>query len=83
MKKIDLYIIRKFLGTFFLSILLILMIVVVFDISERMDDFLQSKPPVKAIIVDYYMNFLPFIANRFSPLFVFISVIFFTSLKLI
>ncbi len=79
MKKIDLYIIRKFLGTFFLSILLILMIVVVFDISERMDDFLQSKPPVKAIIVDYYMNFLPFIANRFSPLFVFISVIFFTS----
>ena len=79
MKKIDLYIIRKFLGTFVLSILLILMIVIVFDISERMEDFLDRKPPVKEIIVDYYLNFIPFFVNLFSPLFTFIAVIYFTS----
>lgn len=79
MKKIDIYIIKKFLGTFFLSIVLILMIVVVFDISERMEDFLAKKPPIKEIIVDYYCNFLPFLANLFSPLFTFIAVIYFTS----
>ena len=79
MKKLDVYIIRKFLGTFFLSILLILMIIVVFDISERMEDFLDKKPPIKEIIVDYYFNFLPFLVNLFSPLFTFIAVIYFTS----
>lgn len=79
MKKIDVYIIRKFLGTFFLSIVLILMIVIVFDISERMEDFLAKKPPLHAIIFDYYLNFLPFFANLFSPLFTFIAVIYFTS----
>ncbi|MBI3501683.1 MAG: LptF/LptG family permease [Bacteroidetes bacterium] len=79
MKKLDLYIIKKFLGTFFLSIVLILMIVVVFDISERMEDFIAKKPPLKEIIFDYYFNFLPFFANLFSPLFTFIAVIYFTS----
>lgn len=79
MKIIDIYIIRKFLSTFFLSIILILMIVVVFDISERMEDFLLKKPPFREIVFDYYFNFLPFFANRFSPLFTFIAVIYFTS----
>ena len=79
MKKIDIYIIKKFLGTFFLSLILLLMIVVVFDISERLEDFLDKKPPLKEIIVDYYFNFLPFLANLFSPLFTFIAVIYFTS----
>ncbi|MBI4930140.1 MAG: LptF/LptG family permease [Bacteroidetes bacterium] len=79
MKKLDLYIIRKFLGTFFFSIILILMIVIVFDISERMEDFLDKKPPLREIIFDYYLNFIPFFANLFSPLFVFIAVIYFTS----
>lgn len=79
MKILDLYIIRKFLATFFLSIVLILMIVVVFDISERMEDFLLKKPPLREVIVDYYFNFLPFFANQFSPLFIFIAVIYFTS----
>ena len=78
-KKLDLYIIGKFLATFFLSIALIMMIVIVFDISERMEDFLLKKPPIKEIIVDYYFNFLPFFANKFSPLFTFIAVIYFTS----
>ncbi len=79
MKKLDLYIIRKFLGTFFFAIILILMIVIVFDISEKMEDFLAKKPPLHEIIFDYYLNFIPFFANLFSPLFTFIAVIYFTS----
>ena len=78
-KKLDLYITRKFLGTFFFSLALILCIVVVFDISEKLERFLEYKAPVKAIIVDYYFNFLPYFANVFSSLFTFIAVIFFTS----
>jgi lipopolysaccharide export system permease protein len=78
-KKIDRYIIQKFLGTFFYSIILILMIVIVFDISERMEDFLMKKPPVSEIILKYYFNFIPFFVNLFSPLFTFIAVIYFTS----
>lgn len=79
MKKLDWYIIKKFLGTFFFSISLILTIVIVFDISEKIDDFLENEAPLKAIIFDYYLNFIPFFANLFSPLFIFIAVIFFTS----
>jgi lipopolysaccharide export system permease protein len=78
-KLLDIYIIRKFLSSFFLSIVLILMIVIVFDISERMEDFLFKKPPLQEIIGEYYFNFLPFFANKFSALFTFIAVIYFTS----
>lgn len=78
-KKLDLYIIRKFLGTFFFSIILILMIVIVFDISERMEDFLDRKPSMSEVIFDFYANYIPYIANLFSPLFTFIAVIYFTS----
>lgn len=76
---IDRYIIKKFLGTFIFSIILIISIAVVFDINERLDKFLTNNAPLKEIIFDYYLNFIPFYANTFSPLFVFISVIFFTS----
>lgn len=79
MKSLDLYIIRKFLGTFFFCLFLILCIVVVFDVAERLEKFIENEAPVKAIIFDYYMNFIPYFANVFSPLFTFISVIFFTS----
>jgi lipopolysaccharide export system permease protein len=81
MKKIDFYIIKKFLGTFFLSISLIIIIVIIFDISENLEDFLRSDPPpsLKAIIFDYYLNFIPYFLNLFSPLFTFIAVIYFTS----
>jgi len=78
-KIIDVYIIRKFLGTFFFSLVLILTIAVVFDFAEKIDDFMENHAPVKAIIFDYYFNFIPYFATLFSPLFVFISVIFFTS----
>lgn len=79
LKIVDRYIIRKFLGTFFFSLVLILTIAVVFDFAEKVDNFMEKSAPVKAIIFDYYLNFIPYFATLFSPLFVFISVIFFTS----
>jgi lipopolysaccharide export system permease protein len=79
LKLLDVYIIRKFLGTFFFSLALIICIAIIFDVSEKMDDFLERKAPLKAIFLDYYLNFIPYFANLFSPLFVFISVIFFTA----
>lgn len=78
-KKLDLYIIRKFLGTFVFALSLILVIVVVFDVSEKIDDFLEKQAPISEIITVYYFNFIPYFANLFSPLFTFIAVIFFTS----
>lgn len=79
MNKIDWYIIKKFFGTFFFTLTLILLIVIIFDISEKIDDFLQHEVSIKSIILEYYLNFIPYFANLFSPLFIFISVIFFTS----
>jgi lipopolysaccharide export system permease protein len=78
-KLIDIYIIRKFLGTFFFSLALILTIAVVFDFAEKIDNFMEKEAPVRAILLDYYLNFIPYFATLFAPLFVFISVIFFTS----
>ena len=77
MKILDWYIIRKFLGTYVFAIALILAITVMFDINEKLDAFLQA--PLKATVFDYFLNFLPYFANQFSPLFTFIAVIFFTS----
>lgn len=79
LRRIDRYIMKKFLGTFFFALALILSISVVFDINENIDSFINNKAPIQAIIFDYYMNFVPYYANLFSPLFIFISVIFFTS----
>ena len=76
---LDWYIIRKFLGTFFFTIALIVAIAVVFDLSEKIDDFLENNAPFKKIIFEYYLNFIPYFAVLFSPLFTFISVIYFTS----
>ena len=76
-KTIDFYIIRKFLGTYVFAIVLILAITIMFDINEKLDSFL--KAPLGATIFDYFLNFLPYFANQFSPLFTFIAVIFFTS----
>lgn len=79
MKRLDWYIIKKFLGTFFFSIVLILSIAIVFDLTEKMDTFYDPQVPLREIIFDYYFNFVPYYMNMFSPLFIFISVIFFTS----
>ncbi len=78
-KRIDKYITKKFIMTFFIALLLIIGIVIIFDISEKVDDFVEKQAPLKAIIFDYYVNFVPYFINMFSPLFVFITVIFFTS----
>ncbi|MCC8143600.1 MAG: LptF/LptG family permease [Tannerellaceae bacterium] len=79
LKKIDWYIIRQFLGTYLFAIALIIAISVVFDINEKIDKFLSSDVPLEAIVFDYYLNFIPYFVNLFSPLFTFIAVIFFAS----
>lgn len=79
MKRIDWYIIRKFLGTFFYAIGLLAAIIIIFDLSEKIDDFIEKDAPLNAIIFDYYVNFIPYLINMFSALFTFIAVIFFTS----
>lgn len=78
-KRIDWYIIKKFIGTYFFSIALIISISIVFDINENLAKFTQYHAPLSAIVFDYYANFIPYFANLFSALFVFIAVIFFTS----
>lgn len=78
-KRLDWYIIKKFLGTYVFAIALIISIAVVFDFNEKMDKLMEHEAPWLKIIFDYYMNFIPYFANLFSPLFVFIAVIFFTS----
>ena len=76
---LDWYIIKKFIGTYFFAILLIISISIVFDVNENLAKFSQYHAPLNAIVFDYYANFVPYFANLFSPLFVFIAVIFFTS----
>ena len=78
-KIIDRYIIRKFLGTYFFAIALIIVVVVIFDAAEKIDDFIELKAPLSKIVLQYYLNFIPFFINQFSGLFTFIAVIFFTS----
>lgn len=78
-KRLDWYIIKKFIGTYIFSIVLIISISIVFDVNENLAKFSQYNAPLKAIVFDYYVNFVPYYANLFSPLFVFIAVIFFTS----
>lgn len=79
LSKVDRYIMRTFLGTYFFSIVLILAVSVVFDINEKIDDFIKPEVSLYEIVFHYYLNFIPYYANLFSPLFVFISVIFFTT----
>lgn len=79
LKIMDIYVIRKFLSTFLLSIALILSIVVIFDLSEKIDDFLESGAKLNDILFDYYLNFIPYFAVLFSSLFAFLAVIYFTS----
>ena len=76
---LDRYIIKKFILTFFVALLLIILIVIIFDVSEKIDDFVEKEASLKSIVFDYYLNFIPYFINMFSPLFTFITVIFFTS----
>ncbi len=79
MPLLDWYIVKKFIGTYIYSIVLIISIAIVFDVNENLAKFTQYHAPFHAIVFDYYANFIPYYANLFSPLFVFIAVIFFTS----
>ena len=78
MKKIDLYIIKKFLGTFFFAILLIMAIAVVLDYNAKMDNFAEHEAPTWGI-VKYYLTFIPYMSNMLAPLITFVACIFFTS----
>lgn len=78
-RKLDIYIARKFLGTFFFMILILSAITIVFDISEKIDDFLEKDAPFSAVVFDYYVNFVPHLMILLSPLIIFISVLYFTS----
>lgn len=79
LKKLDRYIIQKFLVTTFFILGVIMSLAVVFDVSERVDDFVSKDAPLKAIVLEYYVNFIFFYSNMFSGLIIFIAVIFFTS----
>lgn len=79
LKKLDRYILGKFLKTFFFILGIIMAIACIFDVSEKIDDFLNHNAPLEGIILDYYVNFIFFYGNMFSPLIIFLSVIFFTS----
>jgi lipopolysaccharide export system permease protein len=79
LKRIDIYIIRQFLGTFVFAMIGIILIVVVFDVNEKIDKFMAPEVTLKEIILDYYVNFIPYFLSMFASLFTFIAVIFFTS----
>ena len=71
---LDVYITKKLLATFFVAVALISMIIIVFDLSEKLDDFISNQAPIKGLIFDYYLNFIPHFLNMFGYLFFFISV---------
>lgn len=77
--KLDRYILGKYLKTFLLALALIIIIVITFDVSEKLDDFLENHATFWQVVSIYYVNFIPGFVNLYSPLFIFISVIFFTS----
>ncbi len=78
-KILDRYIIGKFLGTYLFSIAIFIVILVIFDYAEKVDDFITNKASFSAIVMQYYLNFIPSFINQFSGLLTFIGVIFFTS----
>lgn len=79
MKILDLYIIKRFLLTFIFILALIMAIAIIFDVSEQLDDLIRTQAPLKGVLLDYYLNFVLFYGNLFSPLLTFLAVIFFTS----
>ena len=79
MRKIDAYIFKKYLGTFFFAISMLILIVIIFDLSENIDSFLKHNAPWQKVVVDYYIMSIPYYINLFIHLFAFIAVVFFTS----
>ncbi len=79
LKTLDRYIIRQFLGTFFYILIAIMLIAVVFDISEKTEDFTSMKATTGEIVSQYYVNFIIYYSNLFSGLLIFLAVLLFTS----
>lgn len=79
MRRLDRYILSKFIGTFFFAVAMLMMIIIVFDLSENIDSFLKHDAPWQKVVTDHYLTSIPFFTNQFIHLFAFISVIFFTS----
>jgi lipopolysaccharide export system permease protein len=79
LKILDWYILKKFLKTYAFTMFIIVLVIVVIDYTEKLDEFIKKKAPLKAILLDYYLNFIPHWANFISPLIVFIAVVFFTA----
>jgi lipopolysaccharide export system permease protein len=79
MKKIDWYIFRKYVGTFFFIMALLIAITIVIDISEKVDSLIGADIPLSSIVFDYYVGFIPFISSLLAPFFILVAVIFFTS----
>ena len=78
-KIFDRFIYKQFLGVFFFINLIFAIIIVVFDLTDKLDNLLQSKAPWSAVFLDYYSGFIPFLINMLASLLAFVSVIFFTS----
>ncbi len=76
---LDKYIIKKFLSTYFFMLAIIMLLAMVFDIAERMSEFIQNQATIYAILTQYYLNFLIYYGNTYSAMIVFIAVIWFTA----
>lgn len=79
LKILDRYLIKNFLITYVFVAFVIVLIICMIDYTEKVDDFLDKKAPLKEIIIDYYLNLIPYWINYISPLMVFIATVFFTS----
>lgn len=79
LKILDRYIIKKFLTTFFFMLGVIMLLSMVFDLSEKLGEFIDNQAPLSAIVFDYYLNFIVFYGNTFSSMIIFVSVIWFTA----
>lgn len=79
MKILDWYILKKFLKTYVFAVMIIVLIIMVIDYTEKIDDFIRKEAPIREILFDYYLNFIPYWANYISPLMVFIATVFFTA----
>ncbi len=78
-KTLDRYIIKKYLTTFFFAVIIFSMLACVIDFSDHLDNFMRNNAPLKKVIFQYYLFFIPYIVGLIWPLFCLISVIFFTS----
>lgn len=79
MKILDVYILKKYLSTFVFVVVIVIAVVMVIDYTEKNEDFISKHVPLRSIAVDYYLNFIPYVANLLSPLLIFISTVFVTA----